>query len=546
MEHSTFLHHTGCERCGSSDANAVYDNHTTYCFSCNEWDKIDADDDLLVEDFKPMDDISNIRDYEVAGFRDRKIKKLVTDFFDVRVKRSGEDIVSHYYPFTRDGEVVAYKERVVEGKKFKTIGDFKELELFGQSKFSSGRKLVITEGEIDAMAVAQANMDTYGKIYPVVSIPNGSSSVKKAILNNRDWIRSFDEVILMFDQDEPGKKAANEAARIIGADKVKIAKLKSKDASDSYLSCGDQEIQDQTFNAAPWQPSGVVNAKDVWEEYVSEREAVYIEWAEFLPLVNNKIFGRRTGSITMITSGTGCGKSQFCREDIYHILNNTNDSVGIVSLEESVAETVRGLISIELNTRVGLPNAKSDEKAEKKAFDRLFNDGRVLMLDHQGSVSDSSLTDKLEYLAAAGCKYIYLDHITIAVSESEGNVNTAIDKLMSDILKICKRFDCWFGVVSHLRKTGMEQSSFEEGGNITMDDLRGSGSLKQISAQIFALSRNQKADDEIDRHTVKVYILKDRWSGNTGYAGDYSFDQETGRLHFAKKSDPCSGLVDLT
>lgn len=31
---AVFIQHTNCERCGSSDANALYDNGSSYCFSC--------------------------------------------------------------------------------------------------------------------------------------------------------------------------------------------------------------------------------------------------------------------------------------------------------------------------------------------------------------------------------------------------------------------------------------------------------------------------------------------------------------------------------
>ena len=79
--------------------------------------------------------------------------------------------------------------------------------------------------------------------------------------------------------------------------------------------------------------------------------------------------------------------------------------------------------------------------------------------------------EKIEFMAASGCKFIYLDHITLAVSEVDGSVNESMDKLMSDLLKCCKKFDVWIGVVSHLRKTGSGAKTFEEGANITEDAL---------------------------------------------------------------------------
>ena len=543
-EQSEFLYHTSCEGCNSSDANAVYDNYTTYCWSCERWDRIEE------EDMQGLDKVEDVKldmydDLPVRGFRDRKIKKSVTEFFDVRVGMTGEEITHHYYPYTKDGLIHAYKEREVANKKFKAIGDMKNVELFGQCKFpQGGRRLVITEGEIDAMTVAQANLDSAGKIYPVVSIPNGATA-KKALINNREWIRSFAEVILMFDQDEAGAKGANEAAKVIGADKVKVAKLTHKDPNESYLAKGQDEIQQQIWNAQPWCPPGVINGETTWDSYVSEREAIYFSYPAFVEGLNKKIYGRRPGSITMFTSGTGSGKTSFLREDAFHLFNTTDEMIGLCSLEESIAETVRGFIALDMDKRVGIPGVETDEEEEEVAWKNTLGSGRFMLLDHQGSVSDSSLIDKIEFMAASGCKFIYLDHITIAVSEVEGmSVNAALDKVMSDLLKICKRHDVWIGVVSHLRKTGNDQQSFEEGGDIAEDDLKGSGSLKQISAQIIALTRNKHAEDPDQRHTVKVKVLKDRFGGDTGWACEYRFNMQTGRL-FSAAATELTGLKEL-
>jgi len=151
------------------------------------------------------------------------------------------------------------------------------------------------------------------------------------------------------------------------------------------------------------------------------------------------------------------------------------------------------------------------------------------MLDHQGSSMGDDLMDKIRYLIAIGCEYIYVDHITIAVSGEE-NQNGAIDGFMENLSKLCKQHTVWFGVVSHLRKTGGDKKSFESGGIPTDDDLKGSGSIKQIAFTIIALVRNKMANEEKDRNKTKLYILKSRYTGRTGYAGQFTFDSKTGRL----------------
>ena len=60
------------------------------------------------------------------------------------------------------------------------------------------------------------------------------------------------------------------------------------------------------------------------------------------------------------------------------------------------------------------------------------------------------------------------------------------------------------------------QTPFENGGDITINNLRGSGGIKQLSDSIIALSRNQQAETEQERNTTKVSVLKNRYTGETG------------------------------
>ena len=64
----------------------------------------------------------------------------------------------------------------------------------------------------------------------------------------------------------------------------------------------------------------------------------------------------------------------------------------------------------------------------------------------------------------------------------------------------------------------------------SLDDIRGSGSIKQISFDIIAFTRNMTAEDEVEKNTIKMRILKSRYTGLTGDAGAVFYSQKTGRL----------------
>ena len=106
--------------------------------------------------------------------------------------------------------------------------------------------------------------------------------------------------------------------------------------------------------------------------------------------------------------------------------------------------------------------------------------------------------------------------------------NEAVDKVMSDLLKLVKKHNIWLGLISHLRKSGGK--AFEEGNMASIDDVKGSGSIKQISFDIIAFSRNLIAEVEEERNKIKFTVLKSRFTGLTGPAGKAKYDRNTGRL----------------
>ena len=99
---------------------------------------------------------------------------------------------------------------------------------------------------------------------------------------------------------------------------------------------------------------------------------------------------------------------------------------------------------------------------------------------------------------------------------------------MSDLLKVVKKHNVWLGLISHLRKS--QNKSFEEGNLASIDDIKGSGSIKQISFDIIAFARNLVAEDESERNTIKFRVLKSRFTGQTGDAGAAFYDKQTTRL----------------
>jgi len=460
---------------------------------------------------------------------ERKISSSILEMFSVRstINPDGE-VEQTFYPYKKpDG--ISYKIRSYP-KTFSMKGGLQNVFLFGQDKFegSSRKRLVITEGEEDALAVAEAYKQYNGNIYPVVSIPSASNL--NPVLENISWIKGFEEVVLYIDNDEAGANAVIKLAKAIGYSKCKVAKGEFKDASDELTksSTGSKAVLQAIWNAKVYNPQGILRKeqlKKAMKEYAKIKSVPYPPCFEGL---NEKLKGMREGEITLWTSGTGSGKSTMLREIVYHLQQTTDDLIGVISLEEAPAETTKKLSCMAINKN---PTAESISEEElDEGFEKVFGDDRIIVLDHAGAITDG-IVSQLEYMASIGCKYLFIDHITILVSEgAEGlSGNEAIDKIMNDLLKVAKTFNVWIGLVSHLRKTSGGKS-FEEGQLPSLDDIKGSGSIKQISMDIIAFARDSGSSEETTRNTIEMKVLKCRYTGLTGPAGAVSYDYNTGRI----------------
>ena len=463
----------------------------------------------------------------------RNISKKVLYDAGVKVEYDQDrNVMSHFYPITINKKIKAYKKRIVATKDFRVVGKAEVPELFNQVNCGRYKNLVITEGEIDCLSILEMLTKAKAK-FDVVSIVNGAQSARRNIASNLDFVNKYDKVFLAFDNDEPGTAAANDVAHVIKPGKAHIVNSMYKDANDALCKEQSDAYLSHVWGAKVYKPDNFVSGEKIWDAFKERSTVKSVPYPDCLKGLNDKLFGMRLGEITLFTSGTGSGKSTVVKETILNLLEKTEAKVGLISLEESIGDTATKLIGMSINKNIRMPDDVTEEEA-RKGYEKVFGDERLILLDHQGSVADTSLLDRIEYLAALGCQYLILDHITIAVSEGIDGAtgNEAVDKVMSSLLKIVKRYNIHLTLISHLRKSSGEGKSFEEGVMPNLDSIKGSGSIKQISFDIIGFARNMMAPEPSERNVVKFAVLKSRFSGDTGMCGQATYDVASGRLNY--------------
>jgi twinkle protein len=438
------------------------------------------------------------------------------------------------YYYDANGDIVAEKYRS-RNKEFSWSGDSKNSTMFGQNvwKASDRIKLIITEGEIDALSVSEIQ----GNKYPVVSLPNGAASAKRDIKKNYEYLTSFKEVVLMFDNDEAGKKAAIEVQEMFPPKYCKIAELPLKDANEMLKAGRGRDLVSAIFNAKIHVPEEIRSGNKLLDLLDEVDRSEHYDFPDYVKGLTRKMRGMRIGDLTIITAGSGSGKTTFMKQLELHFYETTNFNQGIIHLEEGIRDTMEGLVSVKLGRQLHLEENSNTDSKVRKAWKELATstddegNHRLNIVDTFGSLDTERLYSMIRYLAKVeNCKVIYLDHISMLVSGMAGNVDErrALDNIMTSLKSLTQELDVHLFVVSHLNNNTNGGKPFEEGGVPTVNNLRGSGGLKQLADNVISLSRNQMAEEERERNIVTVSLLKCRKTGDTSITDRIKYDPKTG------------------
>jgi len=461
-------------------------------------------------------------------------------------KRGISEKVCQHYKIYRDGDLLRFHyfdgSGVLKGCKVKTKNKVFSYEgevpgtLFGQHLFpSTGKRVVITEGELDAASCSEAMPG-----WPMVSLPSGAAAAKKSIQRAIPWLQGYAEIVLFFDNDEAGRKASEEAASVLPPGKCKIASISGdyKDASDALQANDTEAIRKAIWDAKPYRPDGIVDGKSLLELVTTPSPPSDHDYS-FVGL-QTKLHGIRYGELVTITAGSGIGKSSFCRELATHLLNR-GERVGYLALEESNRRTALGLMSAAVGKSLHL--GEHDRSTLTEAYQATLANWNLYLYDGFGSFDPDIIYRRVEYLAQGlDVKVVFLDHLSILLSGLDGDERRMIDTTMTKLRSLVERTGISMFLVSHLRRSN-DDKGHEEGARVALGQLRGSAAIAQLSDAVIALERNQQADSSGNSTTVRV--LKNRYSGQTGIACKLSYDLDSCKFTEVETDDDFNPSTDF-
>lgn len=432
-----------------------------------------------------------------------------------------------YFPIHSKGKLVGFHCRGLKEKSFYNVGSIagQTLDLFGIDKCAkTGKNIIICEGHLDALSVYQAVKDRYPKINPnIVSLNNGLGSLKDMVDAVQN-LSAYDHVLLCFDMDQPGREGVAKAAKLLGGGKVRVMELSEKDANDCLTKGKQAEIINAIFNPKEYVPSDVLTLSDIHDAILAETpQGIPFPW-EGLNEITYGIFDRQ---IISIGAAAGAGKTVFMNQLSAYLIKAFKKKIALFSLEETPAYTAKKLIGSLIQKRIHLPGISVDPEEIREVYNELKD--YLYIYDTQGFLSWEDIKANIRYLATLGVEIFIIDPLTAVTAMcSASEANEILNGMMADLSTLVQSLGVTVFLVSHLNnpKTGKMHS---EGGRVSGEQFTQSRALQRWSHLVLGLERNLQSEDEEERNTLIVRVIKNRLVGKTGTV-DLLYEEESGRL----------------
>lgn len=537
------------DNCNSSDGLQVFEaddgSYNGFCYACGTYVADPYKDKPA--DYKPAvikkspeeiaQELWEIGQYLVVDVEERGLRKDTLEYFGYRVGVStsdGETPAILYRPYTKDGVFMAYKSKVLENGATWSIGDQREVDLFGweQAIASGSPRLIITEGEEDAVAMFQILNDNnqkderYSSYTPaVVSLPHGASGSVKDLSRLEPAIRRyFKEIVLAFDMDDVGQEWAHQVVEKVFGD-AKIASLPAKDANACLVEGRSKAlIKAVLFNAEVPRNTRIVKGSTLRE--IARKQP---EWG--LPWPFKKLTdltrGRRRGEVYYFGAGVKMGKSELVDTIAKQIIVDDGLPCLLAKPEQAMGRTYQMLVGKAAGKIFHDPKIVFDELAFDKHEPAIGD--KALIVDNYQFVDWENLKQDIRYaVLSEGVQDVIIDPITVFTNHMPtSEANEFLTSMTAEIASMAKDLNFTAYLFCHLKapETGPPH---ERGGEIYSTQFAGSRAMMRTCHYMIGMEGNKDPSlGEDERNMRTLVVLEDREFGMTGKVPLF-WDRNTG------------------
>lgn len=540
--------------CGSRDALQVFANDdgelTGFCFSCRTYvpdplgegktlSDIPKKERLGKTEEEIQEALEEISECEAMDLPERRLRKKALEYFGIKVgvdQKDGKTPAYHFYPYYRDGKLVAYKARHIETKRMWSIGDQKEVDLFGwpQAIKTGAKRLIITEGELDAAAMKTIlqtyTKDAYKDFMPAVcSLPHGAASAARDLTRLMPKIRKhFKEISICFDQDKAGAMAVEDVSKIM-PDATEIT-LPAKDANECLMEgVGKAAFAATQFNAQKAKNTRLVFGEDIHQEAREPAKFGELTWPwEHVQEVTR---GIRYGETIYLGAGVKMGKSELLNALAAHFIKEHGVKVFMAKPEEANNKTYK-LLAGKMEGKVFHdPNVPMDFDAYDRAGEKLK--GKLAMVNLYQHLGWDTLKADMYSAASWGAKVMFIDPITnLTNGIPAADANVKLQEYAQEMSAMALDLNIVIFIFCHL-KAPTTGDDHEHGGAVLSSQFAGSRAMMRSCNLMLGLEGNKSPDLDLEERNMRqLVLLEDREFGQTGRFPLY-WDVNTGLFNEA-------------
>lgn len=397
--------------------------------------------------------------------------------------------------------------------------------LFNAQNVSMGNELILCEGEFDCMCIDQCGYSN------VVSVGAGANSMSTLLEQSKDFLNSFEILIIVSDNDESGSNMDKTFVDMFG-DKAKLIdkKLYAKnDINEEYIMFGKEKII-QLIESARFKIEGRRDLdKDPYRGLTSITGR-YIPTG--LNSIDNAINDLSPGCVTLIAGRSNGGKTTLTKQIIANAIDKGN-KVYLMSGEGNSEKLINEIYQCVIGrTNSYYKFIQINKKLHKEPIPEVL---KALQAWHKGKLTlfnkgESKLKtiDQLFKMVEVEVKINKFDLIVIDNLMSILSVQ-ASEKLeaQADFLQRCHNladlYHTHIILVLHPNKT------YKKGDDMDFEQISGSSDISNKADNIISVIREYDQAEIASGVNGKICVLKNRYYSDLVTCKVY-FEQETGLL----------------
>ena len=474
--------------------------------------------------FKDAHQVVESKDGAIKFLKSRGISEKVCREYEITTKDNDDSVI--VFPFKDEtGELKFIKYRNTDPQKIKK-GSKEWTEkncmpiLFGMNHCEGFIRLVITEGQIDALSLVEAG------IRNAVSVPTGKNGFTW-VPHCWDWVSKFQKIVVFGDCEHGEITLAAEL-------KKRFPKITYVVREEDYQGCKDANEILQQYGKEALQKA-VENAEAAPIKLIKEMSDVDSIDIESLPAVNtgvvelNKILsgGFHYGDLVILTGARGDGKSTMASMFIVEALDHGNNC--LIYSGEMKDYAVKNWLDRQIIGKRDNLIFNSEREAVKEWYRK-----RLFIYDDT-EIDEENTAKLLETIEIAivqkNIRFVLIDNLMTAMEDS-AETNEALYRQQSNfcgkLAKMARKFDVVILLICHPRKT--------VNAKLTNDDVSGTADITNKANIVMTYSRSIVDKEEPDPSIRILEVTKNRLTGKTGIVR-MAFDEGSKRVVDVKVKD---------